>query len=196
MSLFLFRCRPNTTSMKLVLAVLLLLSVLVSPSAADLLTWNLNDVTLSGGGIMTGNFVYDTVSLACIDWNLTVAGVTNPVTLQPGPVSNSVAAMQIPSSAAASFDQYVYVDPPTPDLTGWYYRIVLNCMPGSGLFTDSTSDPMLSGYFMWERLPGMGYSATVIGGQACPTPVPPPPSAILFGSGLLGLVGWRRLKKN
>ncbi len=43
-----------------ILTVILLLTLLAGPAAANLLNWTLQDVTFKGGGIATGSFTVDT----------------------------------------------------------------------------------------------------------------------------------------
>jgi hypothetical protein len=55
-------------------AGLALLSLVALPCAAIPLTWSLDNVEFTDGGIATGSFTYDADTNSLIDWNISVSG--------------------------------------------------------------------------------------------------------------------------
>lgn len=53
---------------------LVLLSLGPLPSAAMPLTWSLDNVTFTDGGVATGSFSYDADTSSLVDWNISVSG--------------------------------------------------------------------------------------------------------------------------
>jgi hypothetical protein len=192
--------------MTLTLLAVLLLSVLATPAAATLLTWNLSGVTLEDGGTVTGSFVYDTANYSPLDsWNIAAAsaGGTYAFTFDP---SNSGSA-----HLATVDGQVVNVNTPQPPAgtvngeVAKTYGLEIYFNYSASLATPGVIPlAVQKGFFQvnsyewieiihdWSQT-SVDYKGLIVAGEL--TTVPLPPSALLLGSGLMALAGWRRLRQ-
>jgi hypothetical protein len=198
---------------RFILLSFLVVLAFASPALADLITWTLTGVTLDDGGSATGSFVYNTESGTITNWNITAQYGTASLPGQNGfleTVTNPFNFTSANSGAVIDFTVGgVFFE--TPDLTpAPYYALYFHLDPATMLGTPGTV-PIISASGVYPpginsvyaiATYGSGYPGTpgsylvffddITGGSLVGTPLPP--SALLLGSGLLGLgaLGWRR----
>jgi hypothetical protein len=158
-----------------------------SVASADGVTWDLVNVTLSGGGAASGSFVYNATTDTLSDVNITTttgASFTGAVYMAPNPWSGSGPYL------GATFYQLVFV--PNPSLSALGTPV---------LILDSTPEgfPNLSGGS--EIVLATGSGEYTCGNAACSilgtelrsvkgdiVAAPEPSSLLLLGLGLAGLM--------
>jgi len=167
-------------------------------------TWSLDGFTLEDGGSATGSFTYDSGTKSITSWSITVTpgkpmyvgGSTfqDPFTFTPGNSSGYL------GPDAPLMDALIVFNTPTPAQGGTQYFLIFETpWPGFPVFPTAGTLPLdpqvLNSYEIcigtdWDR-------RLITGGSlvASSPLVPLPPSAYLLGSGLLGLMGWRRFRK-
>lgn len=115
----------------------------------------------------------------------------------PFPVgANGIFAVNLPYFAGVS--QYGFLD----ELNNGQYRIYTEPNLNAGGLTNAVIIPITANHMIVAFEDGAGasllgdkdYNDLVLNVTTCATPVPP--TALLIGSGLLGLIGFRRFKKS
>lgn len=183
------------------LTVLLLLTVMAGPAAADLLTWTLQGVTLADGGTATGTFTLDTTLYAscttsgnCFpltDWNISV---TDPGISSHFTPSTSTSDLSRVNNVDSQRDQvdfgisYTGTQTTLPVLSisvplpGLGTPGTLSILPYNPLFVPSLYDYWVPAYQSFAHI-GIT-QGTIAGGFVS---VPEPCTILLLGSGLAGL---------
>jgi hypothetical protein len=172
------------------LLLLLILAVLVCATPARSQEYVLDDVTLSGGGTLTGFFIYNNAEYSAVSWDITAT--LPPGTVPPG-VVNPLTTTTAPYIETGGSNSLEFSNGPLlfggPDV----FTIYLYWSGPPGLPPDGAPPVTLEGSYEVVSPSGVLVDENIISGTL--DPVPLPPSAFLLGSGLLGLAGWRKLKK-
>jgi len=172
------------------IALVLLVLVACVPCASAQTTWNLTDVTFSGGGSATGSFTYNAGTNAFSSIDITVTGSPfgngTYLALDPGFGSTSTLMVAVPNGSLADFTG-------TP-------LVALNF--GTGLTGAGGTIPLLTGTYGLQQCENStcGYSVTIYavnGGEVTtssvpPTPEPPSFSLFILGAGVLCLAAMFR----
>ncbi|MBI5688960.1 MAG: hypothetical protein HZC55_02600 [Verrucomicrobia bacterium] len=159
---------------------------LASPSAqAGLITtYQFNGVTVSGGGTVTGSFVFDhtlgAISSANLVTNGNLAGLNANVFDTPEAVVNWGGQLQIIIATDNTFSQHIVCAP-----------IGLGLLGSTGSFAIQTAGPLIS--YIYQ--PNPDYYGGLTGGTVVGTTSLVPDggwSLMLTGLGLIGLLAARR----
>jgi hypothetical protein len=167
-----------------------------APAVAMPLTWTLQGVTFSDGGIATGAFTYDAASGSVLDWDISISG---------GDLNTFPLFVYTPATVQ---DVGIFTAGPGLSLQFFVDSFAVGGTPDSRLLSLTTDGPLTDaggavslltqvdtpdGFFESVECYNCNPYRLIVGGTLNAVPVPA--AMWLFGSGLLGLVGIARRKK-
>jgi hypothetical protein len=152
-----------------------------TPAQAVAVTWDLSGVTFNDGGTASGSFVFDATADAYDSWNITTTGGSQVTTgfdytnLNSSILNGSTTGLFIGTAGLVN------------ELDLGFSGVLTNA---GGTFTLSGFEHQLSGF----------QSRSIDGGsittEIAATPLPAALPLFAGGLGVMGLLGWRRNRKN
>jgi hypothetical protein len=173
----------------------------ITPAAADV-TWNFTGVTTDLGGTVKGSMVYNTLSPGFDNWTVTVHDPSLASAVDPGSPDTftfTPGGDQYLSTAGGQlFFALPASRPPQPPSHGTLaYTLFLAFKETPNWAIPGKLDiASFSAYTIGVYTPlDFWYAKSDLIRSGTLSSVPLPASLLLLGSGLLGLAGWRRLRK-
>jgi len=173
----------------------------VTSSQASLVTWTLDDVTFDDGGIAIGSFVFDANSNSVIDWNLSASGGLEGIFPEFNYTPATVQEVGVFDTRAGGQSFQFFVDPFALGGTSESRLLSLTTdvlLTNAGGTVTLLTQIIVGGKF-WQSVEC--YNCTpfrfIVSGSLSDSSsaVPVPAAVWLFGTGILGLIGFSKRRK-